>query len=214
MAPTKQTARASIYTTATRHSGTEQTASDLWSSGEDEDDEIEESEEDEGDGEGSIGVSRTEDSANEHGKDASVSSINSHRSHSHEHEGQNETELLPDNTIAADSGYQSGRRTDCDTSGGNDAMDDDACSVATDGQHSSLPPEHKQVLEAQFARELLDRIEAPIRDRCITHLETLTNLLKMFSILIRCRATSRKERDAASFVRHRREYVQSMELPV
>jgi len=111
-------------------------------------------------------------------------------------------------TIAADSGYQSGPRNDWDASGGNGVMDDDACSVATDGQNSNLPLEHKHVLEAQFARTILDRIKPTVRDRCSAHIGTLKSLLKTFSILIRGRATSRKERDAASFVRHRREYVQ------
>jgi hypothetical protein len=63
--------------------------------------------------------------------------------------------MVQDNTCngmtVADSGYHSGTHPDQGTVAEQGVEDDDNASVATDGESSMLPREHKRVLEAAKA---------------------------------------------------------------
>jgi hypothetical protein len=112
--------------------------------------------------------------------------------------------MVQDNTCngmtVADSGYHPDQGTVAEQG----VEDDDNASVATDGESSMLPREHKRVLEAEFARELYNRAKPALQKRLCEDVHTVSDLLYAFSRIIGKRASSATERSAASFVRHGR----------
>ena len=111
-------------------------------------------------------------------------------------------------TTTADSGYHSGTRNSCTNLGEGGPNDNDTDSVVTDGWPSPLPWwQDKYMLEAEFAREIINCSSAGTREQFVKRGQTVVDLLYSFSVMMWRRATSVAERGAASFVRHGRRYV-------
>ena len=157
--------------------------------------------------EGAMGVSDSLHETESMDNDKHVQNIDSYSQLSDCIDSEEELGAVNTGPPATDSGYASAGKNEDTAKDAQDEEQDDARTVVTDNQDFDVPKDVKERLVAAFSREIIHRLQGALSkvDDKTAMRNTLSGLLKEFSLRLGMGACAGEQKNAVTFIRHYRQ---------